>query len=281
MCEIPENFVTYDMVHNLRGDRSKFKKHRDLRPTKYWPGARFMIVCNNGDLNTAAYAVAGFMQEPFQLFPLATVAVHQSIRDEFIAMVRSRFRQLKPHVANHPNYERSLNLLQDGHNPVDYIIADEKDAPACASPVLVTGGVTHLYFPSGATGVTTLHSFETIHEAAEIFCKEQPNFDAVYYFDEGIASVYTLAKHIKCVQIYVNCLDACLLAIMPYYTSKVQTVLYKNGFHYEVLNIGGSWKIIVFPYSSSILRPCCCPLGYCRCYAKHTVCCQDHLNTQF
>ncbi|XP_017053178.1 uncharacterized protein LOC108096246 [Drosophila ficusphila] len=279
MCEIKTNFVSHDLVHNLRCNRRGPRIRHDMRKTKFWPGARFMCVCKDGDLNTAAYCLAELMQEPFQPFPMASVAVHHSIRDEFIERLRSRFRQLRPHVANHPNFVRAVEELKHGLRPVKYVLADVADAPACASPILVTSGVTHLFFPSGPSGCTTLHTFTTMQKVAEIFGAETPKFDAVYFFDEGISSVYTLAKLIKCVQFFVNCMDACLLEIMPYYMNHTPMVIYKRGYHYETLELGNQWKIIVFPYSTTILRQCCCPTGQCRCYATHSACCEDHLHT--
>ncbi|EDW97415.1 uncharacterized protein LOC6537142 [Drosophila yakuba] len=277
MCEIKPNFVTHDLVHNLKCSKRGPRIRPDMKKTRAWPGARFMCVCKEGDLNTAAYCLAELMHEPFRPFPMATVAVHHSIRDEFIERVRSRFRQLKPHVANHPNFIRAVQELKYGLRPVKYVLADVADAPACASPILVTEGVTHLFFPSGPSGCTTLHSFSTMSEVALIFGKETPNFDAVYFFDETITRVYILAKLISCVQFFVNCMDACLLEIMPHYMEHTPMVIYKRGYHYETLELGQQWKIIVFPYSTSILRQCCCPTGQCRCYATHSACCEDHL----
>ncbi|XP_017083569.1 uncharacterized protein LOC108116291 [Drosophila eugracilis] len=278
MCEIKQNFVTHDLVHNLRCQKRGPRIRHEMRKIRSWPGARFMCVCRNGDLNTAAYCLAELMQEPFQPFPMATVAVHHSIRDEFIERVRSRFRQLKPHVANHPNYARAVEELKHGLRPVNYIVGNKEDAPACASPILVMD-ITHLFFPSGPSGCTTLHVFNTMRNVSEIFTSETPKFDAVYYFDESIAGVYILAKLIQCVQFYVNCMDACLLEIMPYYMDHTPMVIYKRGYHYETLELGSQWKIIVFPYSTSILRQCCCPTGQCRCYATHSACCEEHLHT--
>ncbi|KAH8384031.1 hypothetical protein KR009_011793 [Drosophila setifemur] len=279
MCEIKTNFVTHDLVHNLRCCKRGPRMRHDMKPTKTWPGARFMCVGKNGDLNTAAYCLAEIMQEPFLPFPMATVAVHHSIREEFIARVRSRFRQVKPHVAKHPNFERTLNQLKYGPHPVSYVLADEADAPACASPILVTDVVTHLHFPSGASGATTLHSFKTMKDVAGIFGFETPKFDAVFFFDEGISDVYALAPFVRCVQFFVNCMDACLLEIMPYYQDQQPMVIYKRGYHYESIELHGDWKIIVFPYSSTILRQCCCPTGHCRCYFTHAACCENHLST--
>ncbi|KAH8265487.1 hypothetical protein KR038_009024 [Drosophila bunnanda] len=279
MCEIKKNFVSHDLVHNLKCTARAPRIRHSMKSTKTWPGARFMCVGKNGDLNTAAYCLAELMHEPFQPFPMATVAVHQSIRDDFIERLRSRFRQVKPHVANHPNYERSLAELRYGMRPYKYVLADVADAPACASPILVTGNDTHLIFPSGASGATTLHTFQAIRDVALIFSKETPPFDAVYFFDESVVDVYVLAPLIKCVQFFVNCMDACLVEIMPHYMDHNPMAIYKRGYHYETLQMQNEWKIIVFPYSSAILRQCCCPTGHCRCYATHAACCEDHLNT--
>lgn len=278
MCERKSNFVSYDMVHNLRCNKRGPRMRHDMKPKKYWPGARFMCVTKNGDLNTAAYCLAEAMHEPFQPFPMATVAVQSCIREDFIGRVRSRFRQVKPHVANHPNFERSLAALKHGPHPVSYVLADEADAPPCASPILVTDTITHLYFPSGASGVTTLHSFNTMDDVAEIFAFETPKFDAIYFFDEGVRDIYKLAPFVKCTHFFVNCMDACLLEIMPYFLDKKSMVLFKRGYHYECIELGGQWKIIVFPYSSTILRSCCCPTGHCRCYFTRDSCCENHLN---
>ncbi|XP_033164725.1 uncharacterized protein LOC117143919 [Drosophila mauritiana] len=279
MCEIKQNFVTHDLVHNLRCNKRCPRVRHLMKKTRIWPGARFMCVCKEGDLNTAAYCLAELMHEPFQPFPMATVAVHHSIRDEFIERLRSRFRQLKPHVANHPNFIRAVNELKYGLRPVKYVLADVADAPACASPILVTEGVTHLFFPSGPSGCTTLHTFSSMREVALVFGKETPKFDAVYFFDETITGVYILAKLINCVQFFVNCMDACLVEIMPHYLEHTPMVIYKRGYHYETLQLDHQWKIIVFPYSTSILRQCCCPTGQCRCYATHSACCEDHLQS--
>ncbi|XP_068156485.1 uncharacterized protein [Drosophila tropicalis] len=277
MCERPKNAITRDMVHNLRYDKPKFTVAHDMKRTKFWPGARFMVVCENGDLNTAAYCLANIMQEPFEDFPMASVAVHESVRDDFIERVRIRFKQLKPHVVFHPNFERNYNLLKcDGS--VKYVVANDEDAPACASPVLVTEGVTHIYFPSGATGMTTLHTFETIPEVGLIFGKETPPFDSISIFDEGIISVYELAPRVKCVKFFVNCIDVSLVPIMEYYSSNTPHVVYKNGYHYETLSMNETWRIIVYPYLASIIRPCCCPAGLCHCHITNSICCEDNLN---
>ncbi|KAH8271201.1 hypothetical protein KR018_001194 [Drosophila ironensis] len=278
MCEIKKNFVTYDLVHSLRCNPRGSRMKHDMKPTKFWPGARFICICPDADLNTAAYCLAELMHEPFQPFPAATVVVHKSIREEFIARLRSRFRQLKPHVANHPNFERTMETLKFSSRPVKYLIADEADAPPCASPILALD-ITHLFFPSGADGVTTLHSFDTMEDVATIFGFEQPKFDVIFLFHEGIRQVYKLAALVECHQFFVNCMDACLLEIMCYYLDKRPMVVFKRGYHYECIQINEKWKIIVFPYSSTIARPCCCPTGQCRCYITQSACCEDHLHT--
>ncbi|KAH8310791.1 hypothetical protein KR044_003025, partial [Drosophila immigrans] len=240
--------------------------------TKIWTYSRFMFIFENGDLNLAAHHLAERMHEPFHPFPFASVAVHNSVKDEFIERLRSRFHQVKPHVAMHPNFERSLSELKEGG--VSYVVAAEENAPPFASPILVTDKVTHLFFSSSPSGTVTLKGFNTIAEAHVIFASETPPFSAVHIFDESITSVYALAAVLHCVQFYVNCLDVCTMPILPYYGMRQHRALLNDGYHYETLEMGGVWKIIVFPYTTTLWRACgcACTPGECTCAAAGKDC---------
>ncbi|KAM8703633.1 hypothetical protein ACLKA7_008285 [Drosophila subpalustris] len=270
MCQIPENFLTSDLVHHPRCDKPKFDLGTHNTASKVWTHARFMFVFENGDLNMAAHYLAERMHEPFEPFPFACVAVQQSVRDDFVERVRSRFRQVKPHVATHPNFERSLNELKMGN--VKYVVAKEEDAPPFASPILVTDNVIHLFFSSSPSGVVTLKSFNTILEAQNIYCLETLSFDAVHLFDESITSVYTLAPAVSCIQFYVNCFDVCTMPILPYYGMRQSRSLLHDGYHFETLELGGIWKIIVFPYTTTLVHGCTCLRGQCTCGPENKVC---------
>ncbi|XP_064547536.1 uncharacterized protein LOC135434774 [Drosophila montana] len=272
MCEKPVNFLTSDRVHHLRGDKPKFEWKPQPQIKKTWTRPRFMFVFENGDLNTAAHCLAERMHEPFEPFPIASVAVQQSVRDDFIENVRNRFHQVKPHVAKHPNFERTLKELELGG--VKYIVAAKENAPPIASPIIVTDNVTHLFFSSCPTGVVTLKSFDTIRKAADIFGSEQPQFDAVHVFDESISSVYALATRISCVQFYVNCIEVCMMPILPFYGLRQARALLENGYHYETLELDGIWRMIVFPFTTTFVPRCCCPQGQCTCNITHHTCCE-------
>ncbi|XP_030374638.1 uncharacterized protein LOC115624182 [Scaptodrosophila lebanonensis] len=273
MCEGNRKRITYDSVHNPRyNDKRNVGWYQNMEYMKYWPGARFMYVFKGGDLNSAAHLLAESMKEPFQMFPFASVAVQQSVRDEFIERVRCRFRQLKPHVVLHPNFERSADILRNGDKK--YIVADCKDAPPFASPILVPN-VTHLHFGSGASGVVTVHSFRTFREAANMFLNESPPFEVVHVFDEKVTSVYSIAKRIRCVEFFVNCSDVCLLPILPHFAMKKPRTVIFNNYHFETLKLGDHWRIIVFPISNNISHPCCCAqFGNCTCYLTGGDCCE-------
>ncbi|KAH8358724.1 hypothetical protein KR093_002067, partial [Drosophila rubida] len=267
MCQIPENFITADLVRHPRCNKPKFNL---VSKYKIWTHSRFMYVFEHGDLNLAAHYLAERMHEPFQPFPFASVGVQNSVKDEFIERLRSRFHQVKPHVAQHPNFERSLRELQLGG--VQYVVAPIENAPPFASPILVTDKVTHLFFSSSPSGVVTLKGFNTIVEAQVIFGSETPPFSAVHIFDESISSVYALAAIVNCVQFYVNCIDVCTMPILPYYGMRQSRALLNDGYHIETLEMGGLWKIIVFPYTTTLWRGCVCPKGQCTCAAKDKPC---------
>ncbi|XP_060649783.1 uncharacterized protein LOC132786985 [Drosophila nasuta] len=270
MCQIPDNFLTADLVRHPRCNKPKFDLSTVHTVSKIWTHSRFMFIFERGDLNLAAHYLAERMHEPFQPFPFASVAVHNSVKDDFIERLRSRFHQVKPHVALHPNFERSLNELKLGG--VKYVVADEENAPPFASPILVTDNVTHLFFSSSPSGVVTLKGFNTIREAQGIFGAETPPFSAVHIFDESITSVYALAAIVNCVQFYVNCFDVCTMPILPYYGMRQSRALLHDGYHMETLEIGGVWKIIAFPYTTTLVRQCDCVKGECTCSSKDKSC---------
>ncbi|KAH8420896.1 hypothetical protein KR222_008662, partial [Zaprionus bogoriensis] len=228
-----------------------------------WTHPRFMFVFEHGDLNTAAHYLAERMQEPFEPLTVACVAVQQSVRDDFIERVRNKFHQLKPNVAIHPHFQRTFHELKTGG--VSYVVAPEANAPPFASPILVTDNVTQFSFSSSPSGVVILRSFEELYEAADAFNREIIAFDAVIVFDERIAVVYELAAHVNCNVFYVNCADVCTVPILPYYGVRQEHALLLNGYHFETLQMNKSWKIIVFPYKTTLPRPCVCPPGRCSC----------------
>ncbi|EDW15788.1 uncharacterized protein LOC6574272 [Drosophila mojavensis] len=272
MCTPCDNFITPDQVINLRCDKENFTSKMQVQIQKSWMRPRFMFVFENGDLNTAAHCLAENMHEPFEPYPIASVAVQQSVRDEFIERVKYRFHQLPPHVATHPNFERSLKELQVGG--IKYEVADIENAPPVASPIIVTDNITHLHFSTTPTGVVTLKSFETISQAADIIVREQPPFDVIHIFDESIVTVYSLASRITGTQFYVNCMEVCLLPILPFYSSKQACTKLYDGYHFETLELGAHWRIIVFPYHTTYTNRCCCPLDECYCTQNNHHCCE-------
>ncbi|ALC47103.1 CG5623 [Drosophila busckii] len=272
MCQVPDNFVTSDLVNHLHCGKPKYQVPPNLGDQKSWGRARFMVVFEHGDLNTAAHCLAQDMHEPFSQFPIACVAVEESIRDDFIERLRHRFFQVKPHVATHPKFERSLNELKYGG--IDYLVAPIENAPPNASPILVTDNITQLFFGSSPSGVVTLHTFETIKDISDAITNETPPFDAIYLFDESVTSVYSLGARVSVNQFFVNCTGACLMPILPFYGLHKTHAMLHNGMHYETIVLGGQMKIIVFPYASSILRRCCCKHGSCVCNPNEMLCCE-------
>lgn len=269
MCEIPENFVTSDLVYHQRRDKVKsgFQIPEEIEPLRH---VRYMFVFEHGDLGLAAHFLAERMHEPFEPLPIGCVAVQQSVRDEFIERVRNNFHQLKPSVAMHPHFERSLQELKTGG--VSYVVADEANAPPFASPILVTDNISHLFFSTRPSGVVILHSFETIAEAKDAFLRETISIDEVIIFDESITNVYELAPVIPCYTFFLNCFDICILPILRYYATKQACSMMHNGFHFECIELENKWRIIVFPYSTTLQKNCYCLPGQCTCRMDPIAC---------
>lgn len=229
-----------------------------------------MYVFEHGDLALASHYLAERMHEPFEPLPIACVAVQQSVRDEFIERVRSKFHQVKPHVATHPHFERSLMELNDGG--VNYVVADLADAPPFASPILVTSDISHLFFSTNPSGATIIRSFETIEEAQQVYIRETLTINAIILFDESITNVYNLAEKISCSKYYVNCFDICIMPILPFYAMQKACSMMHNGHHFENVMLGKDWKIIVFPYATSLGKGCNCLPGQCTCRSSPNTC---------
>lgn len=269
MCQIPENFVTSDLVYHQRCDKPKtFLSIPDtIEPLQH---VRYMFVFEHGDIALAAHYLAERMHEPFEPIPIGCVAVHQSVRDEFVERVRSKFHQLKPSVALHPHFERSLQELKTGG--VNYVVADEANAPPYASPILVTDNISHLFFSKRPSGVVILHSFDTIADAQLAFLRETLFIDEVLIFDESITNVYELAPKIRCAVYFVNCFDICLLPILRYLVSQQACSMMHNGYHFECIEFDNKWTVIVFPYSTTIQKNCHCLPGECTCRMDPLTC---------
>lgn len=269
MCQIPENFVTSDLVFHQRCDKTKsFECRHEFSQSR--KDVRFMYVFEHGDLALAAHYLAERMHEPFEPLPIACVAVQQTVLEEFIERVRSKFHQVKPHVANHPHFERTLQELEDGG--ISYIIADIADAPPFASPILVTGDISHLFFSKNPSGAVILRTFENMEEAQEVFLRETLSINAVIIFDESITNVYNLAANIKCSIFFVNCFDVCIMPILPFYAMQKACAMMHNGQHFENIQIGRDWKIIVFPYTTTLETGCHCLPGQCTCRSSANTC---------
>ncbi|KAM8719683.1 hypothetical protein ACLKA7_005847 [Drosophila subpalustris] len=265
---LPTPVITYGMVHKLEckqdrkvtlpsvideGNTGKSgagepKAAKDEKQVKYaWNSPSLMIVCEDGDLNSALHHLVASLHDPFAAHAVATLLIQESVREPFLDRLVEQLQPLDGQVANHPNYVRTLAKLQK--LKAETIVGNPKTVSPNATPMLVSD-LTHNYLGDGPTGVVTMHTFRTPKEATQVNLKETLSYSSVSIWNEKLASAYEVCALLKDDTFMVNCFNVDLTPIKPAFDANRNDVTIAKGYHYETLTINRQRKIIVFAVGS-------------------------------
>ncbi|KAL7743887.1 hypothetical protein ACLKA6_003114 [Drosophila palustris] len=261
---LPTPVITYGMVHKLEckqdrkvtlpsvideGNTGKTgagepKATKDEKQVKYaWNSPSLMIVCEDGDLNSALHHLVASLHNPFAENAVATLLIQESVREPFLDRLVEQMKPLDGQVANHPNYVRTLAKLQK--LKAETIVGNPKTVSPNATPMLVSD-LTHNYLGDGPTGVVTMHTFRTPKEATQVNLKETLAYSSVSIWNEKLASAYEVCALLKDETFMINCFNVDLTPIKPSFDANRNDVKIVKGYHYETLTINHQRKIIVF-----------------------------------
>lgn len=202
-----------------------------------------MIVCDDGDLNSAKHHVVASLHDPFAEHAVATLLIQESVRDSFLERVVECLEPLDPQIANHPNYVRSVAKLQK--LKAETIVGNPKTVPANATPMLISD-IYHNFLGDGPTGIITMHTFRTPKDATQVNQKETLVYGSVSIWNEKLASPYEVCTLLKNEIFMINCYNIDLAPIQASFAMGKNDAKIINGYHYETLTTNHKRKIIVF-----------------------------------
>ncbi|XP_030380987.1 uncharacterized protein LOC115628871 [Scaptodrosophila lebanonensis] len=252
---LPASIITSKMVDNLESTKArkcalpqiKERSGDCLNGSKQveyqWNSPSLMIVFDNGDMNSAMHHLLESLHNPFGPHSVATIAIQESIVDQFMERVVPRIKKLDDEVAQHSVYVSTLAKLQN-LKAITYV-GDPKSVPAELSPTIVKD-FTHKYLGDGPTGVITLHTFRTAKEATQLHLSEPVQFSSVSIWNEHMSCAYEIAERVDCDTFFINCANVSLEPINQAFKADRSDVNITKGYHYESI-VMKKRKIIVFP----------------------------------
>lgn len=202
-----------------------------------------MMICEEGDLNSAMHHLVNSLHNPFAQNAVATVLIQESIREAFLSRLIDHLKPLDPQVANHPAYVRTLAKVKE--LKAETIVGNPETVPANATPMLVSE-LSHNFLGTGPTGVITMHTFRTPKESTVINQNETLAYHSVSIWNEKVASAYEVCALFKHEIYMINCFDVDLTPIVSAHESNRNEVKIVKGYHYETLTINQKRKIIIF-----------------------------------
>lgn len=218
---------------------------------KAWFEPSMLIVGEKANVDAAIEPLLSTLYEPMARGVVATVFVHETMRDEFIEKVRNAMTVMHRQAARHRIYKKALARIEClGAERVTMMQPDDigfQYSMVEGSPQIVCD-FSQKYFGVGhPSAVVTLHTFRHSREFIELAALENVPFFTATIWCPKMSAAYELAMFANVSAVYINCSDIPLHPLVHAYQAQKPFTLLQGNYHYEVIMANGQLKAIVFP----------------------------------
>ncbi|ALC49412.1 CG13539 [Drosophila busckii] len=224
------------------GDGSE---HRWIEPT-------MIIFCQDADIEQSVEPLMRTLHEPIGIGPVASVFVHETMRERLIERVRNAMSVVHRKVKTHAHYKQALRRVDCLQ--AELVSMQQPDdigfrfSMVEGSPLVVCDFPQSFFSSQHPSTVVTLHTFRNLQELSELTALEKLPFVSAAIWSPKMAAAYEIAMKLKLPVIYINCAAISLAPVLAQYEAKQTVALIENNFHYEVLLLDNEIpKIIVYP----------------------------------
>ncbi|XP_068156196.1 uncharacterized protein [Drosophila tropicalis] len=218
---------------------------------KSWIDPSIIVICEEANLDEAMIPLFSTLYEPLGKNLIASVFVHETMREKFIEKVRAGISTVHRQVKTHEHYARALRLLDCLKSeliclqkPDDigfiYKMVDGSSLMSCE----FNQSFFSLEHPSC---VVTMHTFRNAIELGQLAQTERLSFVSAALWCPKIAAAYEAALQLPMTTVYINCCDVPLAPIREFYDYKQPFVVMTDHYHYEVIKSMDRYQMIVFP----------------------------------
>ncbi|KAM8720720.1 hypothetical protein ACLKA7_006716 [Drosophila subpalustris] len=225
---------------------------------KRWIDPSMIILCENGDIDAAIGPLLDTLYEPIGTGLIATVFVHETLREQFIEKVRGEMVVMHRQVKKHEFYKKALRRIDClGAETVAMMQPDDigfRYTMVEGSPLVVCDFSQSYFSINHPSTVVTLHTFRHSRELCELAAAENLPFASAAIWCPKMSAAYEIALELNVPAVYINCADVSLLPIVEKHRNLQSFALLYSDHHYEVLVLRGRAKAIVFPAPLPLLK---------------------------
>lgn len=216
-----------------------------------WLDPSLLVICQNADLEAAIQPLLHSLRQPFAPRLVASVFVHETMRDAFCQLMRSSMQPMNHQAANHPNYLRAVAMVECLQAETvclqtpDDINFRYKMTPG--SPVIVCEFDQSFFGRGRPSPIVTMHTFRNASELPRLLANERVPFISAAVWGRKMATVYEAALQLDMLVVYINCQGVPLVPIMEFFQAKQPHVVLAHYHHFEVILHQGKHRMIVYP----------------------------------
>lgn len=217
---------------------------------KQWIKPQVMILFASGNVAKCIEIIVTDMMHPIGSGLVVTLLVEESIRDEVVKKIRASLRPMDVRIQRHPNYLKSVNLIDRLNCQTIHIEEfEEEDTKKRyghrmkGSPIVVLD-FPQYYFGDKPTAVMTMSTFRTLSEVVKLYKRERLVFETASVWSAKLAQCFDLVTRIPQASNWTfNCVSSSLWK--PTGTPAVVSI--ERNFHFENHDINGKVRTIAFP----------------------------------
>ncbi|XP_017074522.1 uncharacterized protein LOC108110127 [Drosophila eugracilis] len=217
----------------------------------FWQSPTLLVICQNADVETAIQPLLRSLKQPFAPGMVASIFVHETMRDAFCERMRSRMEQMHHQAASHFNYLKAVQMVDClKAEVVSQLTPDDinfrfKMTPG--SPVIVCEFNQSFFGGSKPSALVTLHTFRYASELPRLLANERVPFASAAVWGHKMATVYEAALHLDLTVVYINCQGITISPIVEFLDAHQTHVVLAKFHHFEVISHGGKYRIIIYP----------------------------------
>ncbi|KAH8296857.1 hypothetical protein KR054_012151, partial [Drosophila jambulina] len=216
-----------------------------------WLDPTLLVICQNADLKAATEPLLHGLKQPFAPRLVASVFVHETMRDAFCELVRSSMEVMHHQAATHSQYLKTVAMVKCLQAETVCLLTPDdikfRSKLTPGSPMIVCEFTQNFLGSGKPSSMVTMHTFRNASELPRLLADEHVPFVSAAVWGRKMASVYEAALQLDMNVVYINCHNVTLLPIVEYFEVKQPHVVMAQYHHFEVIFYENKHRIIVYP----------------------------------
>ncbi|KAH8260618.1 hypothetical protein KR038_009030, partial [Drosophila bunnanda] len=216
-----------------------------------WLDPTLLVICQNADMEAAIEPLLISLKQPFAPRLVASIFVHETMRDAFCKLMRSSMEPMHHQAATHSRYLRTVAIVKCLQAETVCLLTPDdinfRSKLTPGSPMIVCEFNQNFFASGKPTSVVTMHTFRNASELPRILAGEQVPFVSAAVWGRKMSSVYETALQLDMSLVYINCHGVPLVPIREYFEVKQPHVVMAQYHHFEVICHEDKYRMIVYP----------------------------------